>query len=171
MQDYESGYYDYWPTQPLLRPLMIAGVDDALIRRVAFTVSSLNGWRLTLIDDILQHRCGLTARAVRAESGRTEADQLCEQALKSAWLRGPPSVIGLPAGWVPKRVTRRLWKRSDATFIVVEARPKLPRPLGSKAVAELDERIVYRADTIVGIPERASDSTINERVLDVLGTR
>ncbi|MEO0813196.1 MAG: hypothetical protein AAFY60_10070, partial [Myxococcota bacterium] len=156
-------------TVQLERPLFIAGENDGLIRRAAFTLSSLNGWRLTLIDDLLQHRCGLTAHAYRAENGRRDAEHACEQALKSAWLKGPPSVIGLPAGWVPKRVMRRQWRRQEATLVVVESRPKLPPEMDSDAKRALDERAVYRADAIVGLPRSPSDTLINERILHALG--
>lgn len=163
------GYYDYWPTVPLTKPLLLAGDDDTLIRRAAFCVSSMNGWRLTLVDDLLQHRCGLTARAYQAEHGRADAQQVCEQALESAWLKGPPAVIGLPAGWVPKRVTRRLWRRKDATLLVIEARPTLTKSVEDRALRPLDERVVYRADAIVGLPRSPRDSLINERILHALG--
>ncbi len=169
MQEQPSGYYDYWPTTPLKKPLLLAGDDDALIRRVAFCVASMNGWRLTLIDDLLQHRCGLTARAYQAENGRAEASHACEQALKSAWLKGPPAVIGLPAGWAPKRVNRRLWRRKEATLLVVEARPALTKSVAAKALRPLDEGVIYRADAIVGLPHSPRDSLINDRILHALG--
>ncbi|MEO1172458.1 MAG: hypothetical protein AAFX94_10465, partial [Myxococcota bacterium] len=142
-----DGYYDYWPSRPLERAVVLTGVETGLLRRVAFAISSLNGWRVSLIDDLLQHRWGMDASALAAEFGHRERDVHCERALESAWAGGPPGVVALPGRWLPKSLRRPSGTGLDATVVLVESSP---------ATTTLDE-LPLRVDGVMRIPATATN--------------
>ncbi|MEM6531811.1 MAG: hypothetical protein AAF654_04275 [Myxococcota bacterium] len=153
-----EGYYDYWPSRPLERTIVLSGIDNGLVRRVAFAISSLNGWRVSLIDDLLQHQWGMDASALGAEFGHRERDLHCERALDSAWSAGPPGVVALPARWLPRALRRPAGTGLDATIVLVESSDE-PRTL---------DELPLRVDGILRVSKDATNGFMSERIHAIL---
>lgn len=90
-----SGYYDWNPTEPLPRPLVLTGFLGARLGKVASVLSGLTGWRLVDLPRGVEHRAGTTLGALVLAEGTdavaTHETVLLEQALRVP----PPPVIAL----------------------------------------------------------------------------
>lgn len=154
-----SSYYDYWPSSPLQRPVLIGGPDLRLTRRGAFSVSSLNGYPLTLVEDLMRHRAGLSAEELRQELGSTVYNEVCTTIVTQALRESSPHVIALPAAWVPSGSTSFDGTTSIALYY------------NASSSLDSDENLARFdrwADGVISVPSRIGDSALSTRILEAI---
>ncbi len=154
-----STYYDYWPTSTLQRQVLLGGHDLRLVRRGAFSVSSLNGYPVTLVEDLMRHRAGLSAEELLNELGTTVYDEVCTTIVSQAVRESPPHVIALPAAWVPS---------DRASF---DGTTSIALYYNETSSLDLDEtlaRFDRWADGVISVPARIGDSALSTRILEAI---
>lgn len=113
-----SSYYDWAPSVPLSRPLVLTGFLGAKLGKVANVLSGLTGYRLVDLPRGVEHRAGKTLGAlVVAEGLQALAEH--ETALLKQALRIPPRpIVALGHGTLLDRSNRALVSQG-ATLIYV----------------------------------------------------
>ncbi len=114
-----SGYYDWAPSVPLSRPLVLTGFLGSKLGRVANVLSGLTGYRLVDLPRGVEHRAGKTLGAlVVAEGIQAVADH--ETALLKQALRVPPApIVALGHRTLLERSNRGLVSQ-EATLVYVQ---------------------------------------------------
>jgi len=93
-----SGYYDYHPTHQLHKPLALAGLVNALTRKVVHHLSSVSGLPAIHLDDLIQHQFGASSHEIIVKKGLKEWRAAENRALGRAVSSSPPAVISLGEG-------------------------------------------------------------------------
>lgn len=165
MKDFR-GYYDYWPQTSLVKPLVLCGIEDRLVRRTAFAVAALNGWPVTLLDDVIRHRVALSAAEVCQQLGGEACSRVCQAILTDVTRQQPYHVIALPAAWLPPLAGESALFNARMTLLAIYTlgAPDIEHQDGLASLAELN-RV---ADNVVSVAPHLSDATLNRRILELL---
>ncbi len=113
-----SGYYDWTPSVPLSRPVVLTGFLGARQGRVANVLSGLTGYRLVDLPRGVEHRAGMTLGAL-VIAGGLQAVAEHEKALLKQALRIPPApIVALGHRTLLERPNRGLVSQ-EATLVYV----------------------------------------------------
>lgn len=93
-----SGYYDYYPTHQLYRPLVLVGFVNAINRKVAHHLSSVSGLPAVHLDDLVQHELGASSHEIITGRGLKGWREVENRVLGKAISSSPHSIISLGEG-------------------------------------------------------------------------
>lgn len=113
-----SGYYDWAPSVPLDRPVVLTGFLGARLGRVANVLSGLTGYRLVDLPRGVEHRAGKTLGALVVAHGISAVAEHEAALLKQALRVPPPPIVALGHRTLLDRSNRSLVSQG-ATLIYV----------------------------------------------------
>ena len=92
-----SGYYDYYPTIALERPVVLGGIPSSPYREVGHSLGALAGLPLVDLDHWIEHHAGMSLREALRQKSEPVLRQVATELITKAMVSRPCSLLILGA--------------------------------------------------------------------------
>lgn len=147
-----TGYYEYGATRSLARPLALVGFVNHVTRAAANALSSTTGLPLRLLDDLVEHRLGMSVTDVLVSLGLPAWRRAETEELQNVVRSQPHAVIALGEGALAEPANAEL-VTTECRLIHLSLDFEQAQQLSRRQALKLNETLLAEIAARAGDPE------------------